>query len=72
MSKIYSKVANEMFSKLWFSGFKQFVKELWRSKVKESMHFVEKNTNFNKNETESKMENPIYSFREMNLVLRFI
>ena len=30
MSKIYSKVANEMFSKLWFSGFKQFVKELWR------------------------------------------
>ena len=35
---------------LWFS----FWKELCRFKVKESMLFVEKNTNFDKNETESK------------------
>ena len=33
------------------------------------MHFVEKNINANKNETESKMENPTHSFRETNLVL---
>ena len=32
------------------------------------MHFVEqKYKNFNKNETESKMENPRHSFRETNL-----
>ena len=31
-----------------------------------------KNTNFNKNETESKMENPPHSFWEMNLVLQLI
>ena len=28
--------------------------------------------NFNKNETESKMENPTHSFRETNLVLHLI
>ena len=27
-----------------------------------------KNINFNKNETESKMENPTHSFKEKNLV----
>ena len=33
------------------------------------MHFVEKkNIILNKNETESKMENPAHSFREINLV----
>ena len=31
------------------------------------MHFVEKNINFNKNKTESKMANPTHSFREANL-----
>ena len=30
---------------------------------------LNKNINFNKNKTESKMENPTHSFREMNLVL---
>ena len=30
------------------------------------------NMNFNKNKTESKMENPTYSFREMNPVLQFV
>ena len=34
--------------------------------------FWNKNINFNKNEFKSKMENPIHSFREMNLVLPFI
>ena len=49
-----------------------FWKELWRFKVKESMCFVEKNINFNKNGTESEMENPTQSFRGANLVLQFI
>ena len=31
-----------------------------------------KNINFDKNETESKMGNPIHSFRETNLVLHLI
>ena len=32
------------------------------------MHFVEqKYKNFNKNETESKLENPTHTFRETNL-----
>ena len=29
----------------------------------QAMHSVEKNINFNKNETESEMENPTHSFR---------
>ena len=33
---------------------------------------LNKNINFNKNETESKMENPRHSFRETNLVLQLI
>ena len=38
---------------------------------KESMHFFEQKHKL-KNETESKMENCTYSFRETNLVLPFI
>ena len=33
---------------------------------------LNKNINFSKNETESKMENPTHSFREENLVLQLI
>ena len=36
------------------------------------MHFVEQKYTFNKNQTESKMENPTHSFREINLVLQLI
>ena len=37
------------------------------------MFFVEqKYINFNKSETESKMENPPHTFREMNLVLQLV
>ena len=36
------------------------------------MNFDEQNKNFNKNKTESEMENPTHSFREKNLVLRLI
>ena len=71
MSNIYLKVTIETFPKLRFYAFK-FWKELCRFKVKESMHFVEKNINVSKNETESKMENPTHSSRETNLVLQLI
>ena len=38
-----------------------------------SLHFLlNKNINFNKNETESKMENPTQSFRETNLELQLM
>ena len=36
------------------------------------MHFVEQKQNLKNPETESKMENPIQSFRETNLVLHLI
>ena len=36
------------------------------------MLFIEQNINFNKNETESKMEKPTEAFREMNLILELI
>ena len=45
-------------------------KELWRFKVKESMLFVERKYNFNKNEKKSLMENPTNAFREASLVLQ--
>ena len=38
-------------------------------KSKSPCIFLNKNINFNKNETESIMENPTHSFRETNLVL---
>ena len=39
---------------------------------KSSCILLDKNINFNKNETESKMGNPTHSFRETNLVLQLI
>ena len=36
------------------------------------MDFVEKNINFQKNETELKMEHSTHNFRETNLVLQVI
>ena len=36
------------------------------------MILLNKNIYFNKNETESKMENPTHSFRETNLVCQLI
>ena len=45
-------------------------KEIWRFKIKESMIFAEQKYSFNKNESESKMENITHNFTEMNLVLR--
>ena len=41
-------------------------------KPKSPCSFLNKNIKFNKNDTESKTENPKHSFRETNLVLQFI
>ena len=41
-------------------------------KLKNPGILLSKDTNFNNNETESKMENPTHSFRETNLVLQHI
>ena len=41
-------------------------------KSKNPCKFLNKNINFSKNETESKMENTPHSFRETNLVFQFI
>ena len=37
-----------------------------------AMYFLEQNINFNKNETESKIENPTHGFRETKHVLQLI
>ena len=47
----------------------------WSYDVLKSMSpctLLNNNVNFNKNETESKMENSTHSFREKNLVLQLI
>ena len=41
-------------------------------KSKSPCILLNKNINFNKNETESKMENPTHSFRDSNPVLQLI
>ena len=41
-------------------------------KSKSSRFLLNKNINFNKSGTESEMENPIHSFKEMNLVLQLV
>ena len=41
-------------------------------KSKSPCLLLNKNINFNKNETESKIENATNTFREMNLVLQLI
>ena len=41
-------------------------------KSKNPCILLNQNMNFNKNETEAKIENPTHSFRETNLVLQLI
>ena len=113
MSNIYLKVTTATFSKLRFSGFKNFftpsvfgelqltqmslnfktsccnlkIRRLGAKlrvafllfnfersydvlKSKRPCILLNKNINFNKNETESKMQNPTYGFRDTNIVLQ--
>ena len=57
---------------MWLFYYFNFEMNYDNLKSKESMHFLNKNINFNKNKTESKMENPTHSFRETNFVLQLI
>ena len=46
--------------------------ERYYNVLKSAYNLFNKNINFNKNETESKMENPTRSFREMNHVFQLV
>ena len=53
---------------MWFFYYFNFERNYDVLKSTSSCILLNKNINFNKNETESKMENPAHSFRETNLV----
>ena len=86
MSNIYLKVTIETLQVLvgtyksdvweencvWLFYYFNFKRSYDVLKSKSPCILLNKNINFNKNETESKMENPTYSFRETNLVLQLI
>ena len=57
---------------MWLFYYFNFERNYDVLKSKSSCILLNKNINFNKNETESKMENPTHSFRETNLVLQLI
>ena len=57
---------------VWLFCYSDFERIYEVLKSKSLCILLNKNINFNKNETESKMENPTQSFRETNLVLQVI
>ena len=57
---------------VWLFYYFNFERNYDVLKSKSPCILLKKNKNFNKNETESKMENPTHSFRETNLVLQLI
>ena len=57
---------------MWLFYYFNFARNYDVLKSKGSCIFLNKIINFNKNEAESKMENPTQSCREMNLVLQLI
>ena len=54
---------------MWLFYYFDFERNYDVLKSKSPRILLNKNINFNKNETEWKMENPTHSFREMNLVV---
>ena len=53
--------------------FKVTIEKKWHTQNFDSESLLlTKNIKFNKNEAESKMENPTHSFREMNHVLQLV
>ena len=58
--------------RMWLFYYFSFERNYDVLKSKSPCILLNKNINFNKNETESKMENPTHSFRETNLVLQLI
>ena len=57
---------------VWLFYYFNFERNYDVLKSKRSCIFWNKNINFNKNETKSKIENPTHSFRESNFLLRLI
>ena len=57
---------------VWLFHYFNFKRNYDVLKSKGRCILVNKNINFNKNEAESKMENPTHSFRDLNLVLQLI
>ena len=57
---------------VWLFHYFHFGRNYDISKSKSPCFLLNKNINFNKNETESKIENPTHNFKETNLVLQFI
>ena len=69
----YLKIRERSGSKtVWLFYYFDFEGNYDDLKSKSSCILLNKNINFNKNETESKMENPTHSFRKTNLVLQLI
>ena len=57
---------------MWLFYYFNFERNYDVLKSKSPCILLNKNINFNKNKTESKMENPTHSFTETNLVLQLI
>ena len=57
---------------MWLFYYFNFERNRDVLKSKSPFIFLNKHINFNKNETESKMENPTQTFRETNLVLQLV
>ena len=69
MSNIYLKEVWEQ-NCAWLFYYFHFERNYDVLKSKSPCILLNKNINFNKNKTESKMENPTNSFRKTNLVLQ--
>ena len=70
MSNIYLKVWEEKC--VWLFCYFDIERNYDVLKSKSPWSLLNKSANLNKNETESKMENPTHIYREMNLVLQLI
>ena len=57
---------------MWLFYYFKFERNYDFLKLKSPCFLLKENVNFNKNEAESKMENPSHTFRETNLVLQFM
>ena len=55
---------------MWLFNYFDFERNSDVLKLKSSCILLNKNINFIKSETKSKMENPTHNFREINLVLQ--
>ena len=57
---------------MWLFHYFDFERNYYILKSKSPCILLNKNVNFNKHETDSKMQNPTHAFREMNLGLQLM